>query len=140
MSRKVDKRVEDLIKTIDGMKEEQKQLRSAPVYKTNLIFSGYNFHLCNSVNEAVEQLSSLLIIKSHIETACDTLGVDFDDYEYEVDFDDFIEDVKIRVEKIKWLERNKTIAKLEKLLENLVSEEQKREQGVGAIEELMKNL
>ena len=148
MSKEMDKQIEDLLQKISTKKElvAKKTKQSKANWKTNCVFPAAsnifgNIEKCNisiaNYRKVKNMIANLITLKESHEKVMKVLDkeevFEFEGYTY----DEWMSDFKTRISRIEIKEETLKLDKLEKKAKALMSEDQKRKDG---IEEILKDL
>jgi hypothetical protein len=139
---------DEKIKQLMGLVDEKKAKlgkKPATTLKTNGVFKMFgdgrhtNINTINDMSLAVGIVKHLIMERKYIEEAEKLLGVDSGETTWDgYDVDEWIFDIKTRVSIIQYNEEKRKLAKLEKSLQNLISEDAKTEMELDNIADLLK--
>jgi hypothetical protein len=143
MATEKDKMVQDLIKKVQGKKEEISKAEK-PQYETNLSFrynkdssASVNIQVTSDVDELVGIAAFLLEREASFEKANELLGTKSKFSWLNFTRDQWIHDLRLRINKIQIAEKKKELADMEKVLDSMISKELRDQM---ALEEIMKKL
>lgn len=139
MSDKLDDTIKELFAKVQEKKSKIKNIGVKKWITNGVIECPHKTFNLNVIDlKTTLSLTAFLIgEKNNMESACQMLGVKFDNCYYGFKFEDWFEDLKHRMDFLTVNDEKKSLEKLEKKLDSLVSPEMKRAMEITAIEKLL---
>lgn len=136
MGNKNDSKIMELKESIQSAKKGIKAKKFQPTTNCLLGLNGttYNLHVCSE-----DELKMLLITLHSYEMSAEDLGIEVPDMQgYKID--DWIQDIKDKLEVISIQSKKSELNKTEKQLDKLLSEDKRTELEISNLEAALKNL
>jgi len=135
-----------VMKLLEKIKEKESKLnlpKKRTQWKTNCTLKHEehkttNIQTIRDFSVLIDICAALLLVKKNTKEASETLGLVFKNDYLGYPIDDWIYDLKTRVNMLKLEEEKKEIKRLNDRINNLVSEDQRRELELKEIENILK--
>lgn len=136
MATENDNKIKALLQAIET-KRTQLGTKPKAVWKTNgvITISGIptNINTVTSVDKCAKLAASILMDTKYIKEACKFLGLEEASNEDHMAYNDMLDDLKLRVQMIKWDEEKKNLTHMESKLKDLRSVDLKTEDDLAKI-------